>query len=66
MTDVWGPAPVQSFHKYQYFITFTDDATRMCHTLLLKTKDEAFDHITSYFNLIQTQYEMSPKENPIR
>ena len=34
----------------------------MCHTLFLKTKDEAFDRITSYFNLIRTQYEMSPKK----
>ena len=62
MTDIWGPAPVQSINKYQYFIMFMDDAMRMCHTLSLKSKDKAFDQITSYFNLMQTQYRKLPKK----
>ena len=52
MTDVWGPAPLQSIHRYNYFINFTDDARRLCHLQFLKTKDEAFDRITSYFRMI--------------
>ena len=38
------------------------NATRLCHLLFLKTKDEAFDWITSYFRMIQNQYGKVPKK----
>jgi hypothetical protein len=41
MSDVWGPARVASVGGGKYYISFTDDATRRCTTLFLKTKDEA-------------------------
>ena len=62
MTDVWGPTKIKSINGFYYFIAFTDDATRMCHVLFLKTKDQAFDRITTYFNHIEKQYGKVPKK----
>ncbi|KAF8656751.1 hypothetical protein AX14_008009 [Amanita brunnescens Koide BX004] len=56
MTDVWGPTKTKSINGFYYFIALTDNATRMCHVLFLKTKDNAFDRITTYFNHIEKQY----------
>ena len=61
MTDVWGPAASESISHFKYFISFTDDATRMCHVLFMKAKSEAFDRITTYLNHIEKQYGMVPK-----
>lgn len=41
MSDVWGPARVESIGKWKYYISFTDDAKCYVATLFLWTKDQA-------------------------
>src|ERR1700678_4407793 len=40
-SDLWGPAPVESRGEKRYYITFTDDKTRLTHLYLPRNKDEA-------------------------
>ncbi|SJL11798.1 uncharacterized protein ARMOST_15208 [Armillaria ostoyae] len=42
-SDLWGPAPVQLFHKYHYLYTFTDDAKHWIWVYFLWRKSEAFE-----------------------
>ncbi|KIO08044.1 hypothetical protein M404DRAFT_78898, partial [Pisolithus tinctorius Marx 270] len=41
-TDLWGPAPVETLGGRRYYITFTDDKTRLTYIHLLRQKSEAF------------------------
>ena len=61
MSDVWGPARVQSVGGWKYYISFTDDATCYVTTLFLRTKDEAQSWIKNYINMIKTKYLCVPK-----
>jgi len=47
-TDVWGPASISTCQGHQYFITFTDDATRLTITYLMCTKDQALEAYKSF------------------
>ena len=47
-TDVWGPAPVSTCHSCQFFITFTDDATRFTVTYLLPAKGDTLNAYRSF------------------
>ena len=40
--DVWGPAPVETIGGRRYYITFTDDKTRLMYLHLLRQKSKAF------------------------
>jgi transposase InsO family protein len=61
MSDVWGPARTESIGKSKYFITFTDDAMRLCTVLFLKNKGEAASKIKSYFAVIERKFGKAPK-----
>jgi hypothetical protein len=39
---VWGPAPVDSYNHFKYFITFIDDFSRTTWVYLLKGKNKVF------------------------
>jgi Reverse transcriptase (RNA-dependent DNA polymerase)/gag-polypeptide of LTR copia-type/Integrase core domain/GAG-pre-integrase domain/Zinc knuckle len=39
-TDLWGPAPVATIRGRRYYVTFTDDKTRMTYLHLLKRKSD--------------------------
>ena len=54
-SDLWGPAPVESKGGKKYYITFTDDKTRLTHLYLLRKKDEAFVTYTQYEAWVNTQ-----------
>jgi len=54
-SDLWGPAPVESRGGKRYYITFTDDKTRLTHLYLLRKKDEAFDTYKEYEAWVNTQ-----------
>jgi GAG-pre-integrase domain len=54
-TDLWGPAPVESKGGKKYYITFTDDKTRLTHLYLLRKKDEAFETYKQYEAWVDTQ-----------
>ena len=42
-SDVWGPSPVQTPGRKEYYVSFTDDHTRWTHLQLLATKDGVFE-----------------------
>ena len=54
-SDLWGPAPVESKGGKKYYITFTDDKTRLTHLYLLRKKDEAFETYKEYEAWVNTQ-----------
>ena len=41
MSDVWGPARVESIGKWKWYISFMDDCTRYGTVLFLKQKSDA-------------------------
>jgi gag-polypeptide of LTR copia-type/Zinc knuckle len=42
-SDVWGPAPVDSLGGRRYFVSFTDDYSRLTHVYLLHHKSDTFE-----------------------
>ncbi|GJT45233.1 putative RNA-directed DNA polymerase [Tanacetum coccineum] len=59
--DVWGPYKVQSREGYKYFLTVVDDFTRAVWVFLLRGKDEVFQNIVTFFNLVKNQFNKSIK-----
>jgi len=47
-SDLWGPAPVETKGGRKYYITFTDDMSRLTHLYLLCLKSEAFEAYKQY------------------
>ena len=47
-SDLWGPTPVKSKGGKRYYITFTDNKTRLTHLYLLCNKDKAFATYKEY------------------
>ena len=47
-SDLWGPAPVETKGGRRYYITFTDDMSRLTHLYLLHLKSEAFEAFKQY------------------
>ena len=41
-TDLWGPAPVETLRGRCYYVTFTDDKTRLTHLHFLRHKSDTF------------------------
>ena len=60
-TDVWGPAQVTSLHRYRYYVSFIDDATRHCTISFMKIKDETPTKVKQYLALIERQNSFMPK-----
>ena len=42
-SDVWGPSPIQTPGRKEYYVSFTDDHTQWTHLKLLASKDEVFE-----------------------
>ena len=47
-SDVWGPSPVQTPGRKEYYVSFTNDHTRWMHLQLLAAKDEVFGAYKSF------------------
>lgn len=60
-SDVWGPAPTRSINGKHYYITFTDDATRMTYLYLLRTKGESLDAYKKLETMVETQHQTKIK-----
>lgn len=54
-SDVCGPMQVSSTSGMRYFITFTDDYTRMSHVYFMKNKHEVFEKFREYKALVENQ-----------
>jgi hypothetical protein len=60
-SDVWGPAPIRSLGGRRYYVTFTDDKTRLTQIHFLKSKDETFDAYKEFEAWAQTQKDATTK-----
>lgn len=60
-SDLWGPARVESISRARYYISLTDDYTRRCTVMFLKSKDRAFECVKEYVTLIERKYGATPK-----
>ena len=54
--DLWGPAPVNSFDGFRYYVLFVDHYTRFTWLYLLKSKSKAFIKFTHFKAIVETQF----------
>lgn len=55
-TDLWGAARVEAKGGKKYYVSFTDDYTRMTHLALMRTKDEALSKYKVFEAMMKNQY----------
>ncbi|KAI5327261.1 hypothetical protein L3X38_026657 [Prunus dulcis] len=55
-SDVSGPAPLESFDGYRYYVTFVDDFSRVTWLHLLKFKSEVMDAFKNFHNLVMNHF----------
>ena len=60
-SDLWGPAPVQMLSHCHYYVSFTDDFSRLTHLYLLRRKSDTFQAHKEYEAWCQTQMGMPIK-----
>ena len=60
-TDLWGPAPVATLRGRRYFVTFTDDSSRLSDIHLLRRKGETLKAYINYEAEVKTQRKASIK-----
>jgi hypothetical protein len=58
--DVWGPARTKSIGNCSYYISFTDDGSRLVGVLFLKEKGGASEAIKSYVRKLKKKYGKGP------
>ena len=61
MSDVWGPARVESIGRWKWYISFIDDCTRYSTILFLKHKGEATDRIKEHITKVERNFGKAPK-----
>jgi hypothetical protein len=54
--------PVESYHKYRYFISFLDDYTSYAWVVCLRTKSAAIGALKQYTALVKNQFDTTIKE----
>jgi len=54
--DVWGSFPINIVSRFNWFVLFVDDYTRMTWLYLLKHKDEVFGVFKSFHVMVNTQF----------
>ena len=54
-SDVCGPMSIQARGGYEYFITFTDDYSRLGYVYLMKWKSEAFEKFKEFRAEVENQ-----------
>jgi Integrase core domain len=55
-SDVWGPALVDSYNHFKYFIIFIDDFSCTTWIYLLKGKMKFFLCFKDFLNFVENQY----------
>jgi transposase InsO family protein len=56
-----GPAQIDSFNGYKYFIIFIDDFSRTTWLYLLKNKSEVFSYFQEFYNFMKKQFDAKIK-----
>ncbi|GJX16570.1 putative RNA-directed DNA polymerase [Tanacetum coccineum] len=59
--DVWGPYKITSRDGFRYFLTVVDDYSRAVWTYMLKGKDDVYDSIVNFVNMLSNQFETNVK-----
>jgi histone deacetylase 1/2 len=60
-TDLWGPAPFDSYDGYRYYITFVDTFTKYTWIYFLKQKSDALQAFKQFLALVQNQFSCNIK-----
>ncbi|KGO39027.1 Integrase, catalytic core [Penicillium expansum] len=60
-TDVWGPISIASTGGYNYYVTFTDDASRFCWVFLIKHRSEVLEKFIQVEQWLKTQLNLTVK-----
>lgn len=55
-SDVWGPASLESFDGYRFYVTFIDDFSRTSFVYLLKFKHEVFKCFEDFHKLVTNHF----------
>lgn len=58
--DLWGPTPV-ALNGYLYYVVYVDDFSRFTWLYRLKTESGFYPVLTSFINLMQTQFPITIK-----
>ena len=61
MSDVWGPARVESIGRWKWYISFVDDCTQFGTVLFLKQKSDSTRKIKEHFTKIHWHFSKWPK-----
>ncbi|GJV01000.1 ribonuclease H-like domain-containing protein [Tanacetum coccineum] len=59
--DLWGLYRVTIREGFKYFLTIVDDYSRAVWVYLIKSKDEVFNALANYINLIHNQFDVKIK-----
>ncbi|KAL9996132.1 putative RNA-directed DNA polymerase [Helianthus debilis subsp. tardiflorus] len=59
--DVWGPYKVRSKEGFRYFLTIVDDYSRAVWVSLMKSKQEVYENVFEFVNIIKTQFKKDVK-----
>ncbi|PNX90814.1 histone deacetylase, partial [Trifolium pratense] len=59
--DLWGPAPVESFDGYSYFLTCVDAYTRFTWIFPLKLKSHTLMTFKNFKSMVELQYNLPIK-----
>jgi len=60
-TDLWGPVPVATLGGRSYYISFTDDKTRLTYLHLLRRKSEALSTYRDFKAWCRNQHNANVK-----
>ena len=61
MSDVWGPARVESIGKWKWYISFIDDCTRNGQVLFMKQKSKATRRIKEHCTKTHRKFSKWPE-----
>uniref|UniRef100_A0A2N9J670 Integrase catalytic domain-containing protein n=1 Tax=Fagus sylvatica TaxID=28930 RepID=A0A2N9J670_FAGSY len=57
--DLWGPAPIQSYNGFRYYLVIVDDYTKFCWVYLLKNKSDTFTTFQQFKVMAEKHYNSS-------
>ncbi|KAF7808226.1 sacsin isoform X2 [Senna tora] len=55
-SDIWGPSKIKNISGARWFITFTDDHTRISWVFLLKEKSAAASTFKNFYSMVKNQF----------
>uniref|UniRef100_A0A2N9FCV6 Integrase catalytic domain-containing protein n=1 Tax=Fagus sylvatica TaxID=28930 RepID=A0A2N9FCV6_FAGSY len=58
-TNLWGPAPIQSYNGFKYYLVIVDDYTKFCWVYLLKNKSDTFTTFQQFKAMAEKHYNSS-------